>query len=85
MDAILYYLSEALIRAVPGAHWAIYRSPDGRPTDHSGQAVMMGFGPAMDLEKYVRTLAGMARAHPTDTSGLQRQFDLMMSWATLSQ
>jgi hypothetical protein len=85
MDAILYYLGEALIRAVPGAHWAIYRSPDGRPTDHSGQAVMMGFGPAMDLEKYVRTLAGMARAHPTDASGLQQKFDLMMSWATPSQ
>ena len=76
MDAILYYLGEALIRAVPGAHWAIYRSPDGRPTYHSGQAVMMGFGPGMDLEIYVATLVGTAT-----TDALQQEFDIMMSWA----
>jgi hypothetical protein len=85
MDSILYYLGEALIQAVPGAHWAIYRSPDGRLAEHGGQAVMMGFGPAIDLEKYVRTLAGMARANPADAYGLQQKFDLMMSWATPSQ
>jgi hypothetical protein len=83
MDAILYYLGEALIRAVPGAHWAIYRSPDGRPTYHSGQAVIIGFGPPMDLEMYVRTLVAMASAGYADA--LQQKFDLMMSWATPSQ
>jgi hypothetical protein len=82
MDAILYYLGEALIRAVPGAHWAIYRSPDGRPTYHSGQAVIMGFGPAMDLEAYVSELASKTMFNPNDASVLQKEFDLMMSWAT---
>ncbi|RZU75963.1 hypothetical protein EV384_4544 [Micromonospora kangleipakensis] len=83
MDAILYYLGEALIRAVPGAHWAIYRSPDGSPTYHSGQAVIIGFGPPMDLEMYVHTLVAMANAGYADA--LQQKFDLMMSWATASQ
>jgi hypothetical protein len=82
MDATLYYLGESLIQAVPGAHWAIYRSVDGGPAYANGQAVVVGFGTPIDLEMYVRTLVGRAMADPTDASALQQQFDILMQWAT---
>jgi hypothetical protein len=82
MDAVLYYLAESLIRAVPGAHWAIYRAPDGGPHFANGQAVLMGLGTPIDLEMVVRTLAGKAMSDPADASQLQRQFDTDVAMAT---
>jgi hypothetical protein len=85
MDAIGYYLGGTLIRAVPRARWAIYRSADGRPNYHSGQVVITGFGPEMDLGGYVESLAGETMFNPDDAYVLQKKFDLMMSWATPGQ
>lgn len=81
MDAVLYYLAECLMRAAPGAHWAVYRAPDGGPHFTNGQAVLMGFGTPIDLGMHVETLGGKARSDPADASQLQRQFDVLTTRA----
>ena len=93
VDALAYYLAACVQRAVPGAAWAVARTP-GRDWVHENQPVLTGF--TVPVELVTRVLALLPRVYHLRRPGqpnadqvdrptpddLRRVFDQIVASAT---
>jgi hypothetical protein len=92
IDALAFYFAEALMRAIPEAHWEAGHDPNAKRWIHENQPVIVGAGPAFEPLQHMFHLAGGIHRYvnpdapnpynrkPATTTDLRDLYDGYVKW-----